>query len=204
MRTTTTGSIAAERTGETGAVRVVAGELGGRRLVAPAGSGTRPTADRVREATFNALDSMGAVDGAVVLDLFAGSGALGIEALSRGAARATFVERDRAALDALRSNLATCRLGSDRAEVVVGDGPVLVSGGRLAGPWDLVLLDPPYAFEGWAALLSAVDGEVAVCESAAAVDPPAGWRLARSKRYGTTVVTICCRERASADEGDER
>ncbi|MEO7555284.1 MAG: RsmD family RNA methyltransferase, partial [Acidimicrobiales bacterium] len=76
-------------------MRVVAGELGGRRLVAPTGADTRPTPERVREATFNALESLDAIDGAVVVDLFAGSGAMGIEALSRGAARVTFVERDR-------------------------------------------------------------------------------------------------------------
>lgn len=186
-------------------MRVVAGELRGRRLVAPTGVTTRPTSDRVRQATFNALESAGAVDGAAVLDLFAGSGALGIEALSRGAERATFVERDRHALAALRANLAACGLGRDRAEVVVGDGVGLVAGGRLAGPWDLALLDPPYAFAGWDELLDGLDAEVAVCEWGAAVDPPAGWRLARVKAYGGTVVSICRRDRESSEhEGDDR
>ena len=83
-------------------MRVIAGELRGRRLVAPKGATTRPTSDRVREATFNALGSMAAIEGARVLDAFAGSGALGIEALSRGADHCAFVERDRAALEALR------------------------------------------------------------------------------------------------------
>lgn len=174
-------------------MRVVAGELRGRRLVAPSGASTRPTSDRVREATFNALTSMGALDDARVLDLFAGSGALGIEALSRGATSATFVERDRAALAALRTNLDACGLGPDRAEVVVGDAAALVSTGRLAGPWDLALLDPPYAFDGWDDLLGILDAEVAVCESAAAITPPATWQVARCKAYGTTVVTICSR-----------
>jgi 16S rRNA (guanine966-N2)-methyltransferase len=177
-----------------GAVRVVAGDLGGRRLVAPAGQATRPTSDRVREATFNALESAGAVDGAVVLDLYAGSGALGIEALSRGAARATFVERDRAALAALRANLDAFGLGRDRAEVVVGDAGALLAAGRLDGPWDLALLDPPYAFDGWAALLGTLDANVAVCEAATEVEPPPGWMTARSKAYGSTVVTICRRD----------
>ena len=181
-------------------MRVVSGELGGRRLVTPAGAATRPTSDRVREATFNALDSSGDIDGAVVLDLFAGSGALGIEALSRGAARVTFVERDRAALDALRTNLDSFGIGADRAEVVVGDGLALVGSGRLDGPWDVALLDPPYAFDGWGDLLGALAADVAVCESAAPVDPPEGWWMARSKRYGGTVVTICRRH----TEGDER
>src|SRR5829696_7781962 len=90
---------------ESACVRVVAGELRGRRIVAPPGATTRPTSDRVREAVFNALGSLGVVDGAAVADLYAGSGAMGIEALSRGAASCTFVERDRDALRALRENI---------------------------------------------------------------------------------------------------
>ena len=177
-------------------MRVIAGELRGRRLVAPRGTSTRPTSDRVREATFNALGSMGAVEDAVVLDGFAGSGALGIEALSRGAARCTFVERDRSALVALRANLETCGLGTDRAEVVVGDALDL-AGGR----FDLALLDPPYAFDDWDLLLGALDAEVAVCESAHALEPPEGWRLARAKAYGGTVVSIVVNENTSSSEG---
>ena len=170
-------------------MRVVAGDLGGRKLVAPGGRTTRPTSDRVREATFNALESLGVVGGARVLDLFAGSGALGIEALSRGAARATFVERDRPALSALRTNLERCGLASPRAEVVVGDGLSI----DLPGPWDLALLDPPYAFDGWGELLGRLDAAVAVCESGSELDAPAGWGIARTKRYGGTVVTIVMR-----------
>lgn len=175
-------------------MRVVAGELGGRRLVAPPGAGTRPTSDRVREATFNALESAGAVDGADVLDLFAGSGALGIEALSRGAEHATFVERDRAALVALRANLDALGLGQDRARVVVGDASV-----HAGGRYDLVLLDPPYAFDGWAELLARLDAEVVVCEAGTPVEAPAGWRLLRSKGYGSTVVTIYRRDIQGAE-----
>ncbi len=175
-------------------MRVIAGELGGRRLVAPSGTATRPTSDRVREATFNALESAGAVDGARVLDLFAGSGALGIEALSRGAEHVTFVERDRAALDALRTNLDTLGLGADRARVVVGDASAY-----LDGRYDLVLLDPPYAFDGWHELLERLDAEVVVCEAGTAVGAPAGWRLLRSKGYGSTVVTIYRRDIQGAE-----
>ena len=87
-------------------MRVVAGRLGGRRLVAPEGRDTRPTTDRVREAVFNALGSAGLIDGALVADLYAGSGALGIEAISRGAAHCIFVETDRAAVAALETNIA--------------------------------------------------------------------------------------------------
>jgi 16S rRNA (guanine966-N2)-methyltransferase len=123
-------------------VRVIAGLAKGHPLVAPRGRGTRPTADRVREAVFSSL--LPHLPGARVLDLYAGSGALGIEALSRGAAHATFVERDRGALRAIADNLDTTGLG-DRAEVVAAD--VRSALGRLAGaqePFDVVLLDPPY------------------------------------------------------------
>ena len=100
-------------------IRVVSGEFGGRRLVVPDGVATRPTTDKVRQAVFNSLDSAGLIDGAVVADLFAGSGALGIEALSRGAASCVFVERDRAALQALRANIAALGLDAthDRRHV---------------------------------------------------------------------------------------
>lgn len=171
-------------------VRVVAGSARGRRLVAPEGLDTRPTSDRVREAVFNALASLDALRGARVLDLFAGSGALGIEALSRGAAHCTFVERSRPALDALRANLASTGLGS-RAEVVA-----LAAERFLAGEpdrYDLALLDPPYAFDGWSRLLAAVPARLSVVESdrEVAVGPP--WDVIRVKRYGGTVVTFARR-----------
>jgi 16S rRNA (guanine966-N2)-methyltransferase len=167
-------------------VRVVAGEAKGRRLVTPRGTDTRPTSDRVREAIFNSLGSLDLLAGATVLDLFAGSGALGIEALSRGAAAAVFVEHDRHAVEALRANLATTGLG-DRATVVAGDAWAHLAH---AAPVDLALLDPPYAFDGWIGLLAAVPAPVAVVESDRSVDPGDGWRVVREKRYGTTVVAI--------------
>jgi 16S rRNA (guanine966-N2)-methyltransferase len=117
-------------------VRVVAGRFGGRRLGAPPGRGTRPTSDRVREAVFSTL---GALDGARVLDLYAGSGALGIEALSRGAASALFVERDRRALAALRRNLDDVGV---EAEVRNQDALRFIA--HPEGVFDLVFCDPPY------------------------------------------------------------
>src|SRR3954467_4150678 len=101
-------------------VRVIAGEWGGRRLQAPPGDATRPTSDRVREAVFNALGSLGAVEGAAVADLFAGSGAMGIEALSRGAASVTFVDSARPARAAIEANLAATGF-AEQARVVAGD-----------------------------------------------------------------------------------
>lgn len=120
-------------------MRVIAGELGGRRLVAPKGAATRPTADRVREALFSVL---GDVAGLAVLDLFAGSGALGIEAASRGAAQVVFVERAKPALRALEANLGA--LGIE-ADVHRGDARAFVRNASQAGhTYDLVFLDPPY------------------------------------------------------------
>jgi 16S rRNA (guanine966-N2)-methyltransferase len=117
-------------------VRVVAGEFRGRRLAAPRGARTRPTADRVREALFSML---GDVTGARVLDLYAGSGALGIEALSRGASSAVFVDRDPRAVAAIERNLAS--LGLDEEVVRQDAGRFLRCG---MGTFDLVFVDPPY------------------------------------------------------------
>jgi 16S rRNA (guanine966-N2)-methyltransferase len=172
-------------------VRVISGTARGRRLVAPEGSGTRPTPDRVREATFNALGSLGAVDEAAVLDLFAGSGAMGIEALSRGAARATFVDSDLAARRAIEANLAACGLTA-ASEVVASPVERFLAGAQQRR-WDLALLDPPYDFDGWPELLLDLPAQTAVLESSRAVDPPFGWEVVRSKRYGRTHVVIATR-----------
>ncbi|MEK7423881.1 MAG: 16S rRNA (guanine(966)-N(2))-methyltransferase RsmD [Actinomycetota bacterium] len=167
-------------------MRVVAGELGGRKLVAPAGNTTRPTTDKVREAVFNSLSSMGLIEGAVVADLYAGSGAMGIEALSRGASRCVFVERDRSALAALRANVAA--LGVDeRAVIVASDVMAWVPAMRGV---DVALIDPPYAFDGWEKLLGLVQVEYALCEANREVAPPAGWEVVRARQYGRTAATL--------------
>ena len=200
-------------------MRVVAGSARGRLLTAPAGDATRPTSDRVREAMFNALYSLdaglfagseededgGAGAGARVLDLYAGSGALGIEALSRGAASATFVESARPALAVIEHNIGHTGM-SDRATIVRGDALDWLA--RAAdwspdrgGEYDLVLCDPPYAFTGWSELLAAlapvVGSGVVVLESDRELDVGAAWRVVRSRRYGGTVVSIV-RRRQSA------
>jgi len=199
-------------------VRVIAGEKGGRRLIVPPGQGTRPTSDRVREAAFSMLDSLGVVTGARVWDLFAGSGAMGIEALSRGATHATFVEQAKGAVSATRANLAALGYGTTRATVVCGDvlswvahtagrGPRRPTGAHPASPGarppaatatvdelmvDLVTADPPYAWDGWGALLDSLAPlrPLVVAESGAELSLPDGWRALRSKRYGGTVVTL--------------
>lgn len=125
-------------------MRIVAGQWRGRLLTAPAGTVTRPTADRVRQALFDSLmhapwAGRGCVEGAVVLDLFAGTGAMGLEALSRGAARAVFVEQDRAALASLRANIAAFR-AEERCQVLAMDVGRVPAGEAAS----LVFLDPPY------------------------------------------------------------
>lgn len=177
--------------GHTVDMRVVSGDLGGRKLVTPDGSDTRPTSDRVREAMFNSLFSLDAIEGARVLDAFAGSGALGIEALSRGALHATFVETGRNALAALRENLETLQLGA-QGRVVPGDALAHLERTAAEGShYDLVLLDPPYGFDQWDELLAAVPvGARVVIESDREVVVPDSWEVHRRKRYGGTVVTL--------------
>lgn len=171
-------------------MRIVAGELRGRRIVAPKGTVTRPTTDKARQATFNALGSLNAVIGARVLDLFAGSGALGIEALSRGAAHCTFIERDRDALDALRLNIETLEL-RDRAKAIRGDALVHASTVHDA---TLVLADPPYDFVKWPELLSCQSASLVVAESdrelASEIADCIDWQVIRTKRYGRAYVTF--------------
>jgi 16S rRNA (guanine966-N2)-methyltransferase len=170
-------------------MRVVAGTAGGRRLRAPAGATTRPTADRVREAMFSMIASRMDLEGAEVADLFAGSGALGIEALSRGARRVIFVENDREAVATIRANLQALGLAA-RGEVVVGDALRSVHG--LPRPVDLVVADPPYAYPHWPALLSALEGRatLAVLETGSDLELPAGWSSVGGRRHGASVVTI--------------
>lgn len=178
-------------------MRVVAGEHAGRRLVAPRGGRTRPTPDRVREALFSILGDAG---GLRVLDLYAGSGALGIEALSRGAARAVFVERDAEATRILRATLAG--LGAAGAEVVRADAWRWLAGP--AEPFDVVFLDPPFAggfpprlctlleTGGWLA-----DGARIYIEHARrapAPAPPPNWTLHRSRRAGQVAFHLAVRD----------
>lgn len=121
-------------------VRIVGGSLGGRVLRAPTGAATRPTSEKVRQALFNIL---GDVTGDHVLDLFAGTGALGFEALSRGAASATFVDLARPALNVIRENLAALGV-ADRATLVAGDAIALAARQVPPAPWRVVFVDPPY------------------------------------------------------------
>ena len=175
-------------------MRIVAGTWRGRPLVAPKGVATRPTADRTREALFSMLTSrIGTFEGLAVADLFAGSGALGLEALSRGAASCVFVEQDRAALDALRANVATLRAsGAEvRAVSVMALPPV-------AAPLDVVMMDPPYgsgagvvaldrlARLGWTGPATWIGIETAFDEPVAL----AGFAIDAERRHGKARITL--------------
>jgi 16S rRNA (guanine966-N2)-methyltransferase len=179
-------------------MRVVAGSAGGRALRAPSGGRTRPTADRVREAIFSMLSSMDALEGATVLDLFTGSGALGIEAVSRGATSAILVDNDDRALEAVRVNLSVLGLDARRVTVVRDDAlRYLVRAPRV----DLVLADPPYDFVGWEMLLKLLEqgSGLVVAETAGPWELPDGWETVKQRKYGGTVVTIVQRCFAPAE-----
>ena len=168
-------------------MRVVGGTARGRRLVAPPGRMIRPTSDRVRQAVFNMLASRGSPAGQVVADLFAGTGAMGIEALSRGASRVFFVDHDHRALGTIEANLASTGFDTNpgvqvvRADALEWEAPETL---------DLILGDPPYAFDGWEVLLGRVNGDLFLAESDRSIDAPPGWEVLVRRRYGTTVVTL--------------
>ncbi|HVE73737.1 MAG TPA: 16S rRNA (guanine(966)-N(2))-methyltransferase RsmD [Mycobacteriales bacterium] len=176
-------------------MRVIAGIAGGRRIAAPPGTRTRPTADRTREAMFSTLTALAEFAGARVLDLYAGSGALGLEALSRGAASATFVESDPAALRTLRANVSTLSLHG--AEVVAAPVDRFLASPRPEVSYDVVLADPPYDLDVGPVLAALVDdgwlaphAVLAVERSARSGDLvwPEGLVAQRSRRYGATVL----------------
>ena len=171
-------------------MRIIAGSKRGSRIAAPTGLSTRPTGDRVREAAFNLI---GPVDGAAVLDLFAGSGAMGLEALSRGAASATFVESDRDACRTISRNLE--KLGLTGASVDCADAVRALR--REARTYDLVLVDPPY--EQWPELeprlaehLARVlrPGGLLLVETGAGVEPALPLAQRTSRRYGSARLTL--------------
>jgi len=178
-------------------VRVIAGRYGGRRLRAPRGRSTRPTSDRVREALFSML---GDVSGARVLDLFAGTGALGIEALSRGAERALFVERDAAALQALRANLAALDLSEPAARIVPAQAGMALRNARERDEtYDLLFVDPPYEqARAWArelsvalpALLAPRARVVVESDRREPLELDMGLETEQRRRYGDTTITI--------------
>lgn len=199
-------------------MRIVAGSFAGRRLATPAGSATRPTSDRVRESLFASLESLNMLSGADVLDVFAGSGALGLEALSRGAASVTFVEKARSAAEVVAANVRTLTgeepgraAGGGTTRVLAASAPGIL--GTLAqGSIDLVFADPPYPLgEGQVtAVLAALvpllrdSSSLVVLErSARSPQPtlPAGLRVFRHKDHGETALWMLEPDGADAAGG---
>jgi 16S rRNA (guanine966-N2)-methyltransferase len=177
-------------------VRVIGGSSRGRRLTARLPAGVRPTSVRVRAAIFDLLGSMGGVEDLQVIDLFCGSGALGAEALSRGASAVTFVDHDAAVIEVVRANLAAVGLAEAPANVVRAELPAWL--GRTPRV-DLALCDPPYAFSEWATLLSTLAADVGVFESASPIEVPPAWVVTRTRRYGGTLVTVARQTSALSD-----
>jgi len=190
-------------------MRIIAGAHRGRRLVAPAGLVTRPTAERLRQALFDMLwhapwAGRARVESARVLDAFAGSGALGLEALSRGAAAAVFLENDRAALAAIRANVAACR-EQERARVLAAD---VLAPPRADAPCGLVFLDPPYGKGLLAPALAALDragwfapGALLVAETSAESpeDATPGFAPLAERRHGAGLLRLFAVQPPSAD-----
>jgi 16S rRNA (guanine966-N2)-methyltransferase len=177
--------------------RIIAGEARGRRLQVPIGDVTRPTSDRAREGLFSSLQSLGDVDGAQVLDLYAGSGALGLEALSRGAVSATLVEDDPSALNAIRDNIAGTKL--DGAFVVPMKVELFLAGDP-EPRYDVAFLDPPYDHDVATALEALVpwlaeDAVVAVERRTRGPELkwPDGLVAERSRRYGEATIWYAVR-----------
>lgn len=174
--------------------RVIGGASGGRRLAAPSGRGTRPTSDRVREALFSSLESLcGGLAGRAFLDLYAGSGAVGLEAASRGAAPVTLVEREPAAVQVIRANLAALGIGG--VEIAAMSVARFLEGEPR--PFDAVFLDPPYADPVHASLVTIatagwLSSGAVVCVERATRGEPVGWppglEAIRSRRYGDTTL----------------
>src|SRR5437764_14034573 len=187
--------------------RVIAGTAGGRRLLVPAGRDTRPTSDRAREGLFATVQAVrGPLTGASVLDLYAGSGAVGLEALSRGAARALLAEADPRAVSVIRANIAALGLAgacvvADRVERVLARGPAAEhASGAVGGRFDVAFADPPYAMPGEAvsAMLTTLitagwlaPGALVVVERSTRSGPvrwPDGYAEDRSRRYGEATL----------------
>ena len=171
-------------------MRVVAGYLRGRKIEGPKSDATRPTTDKVREAVFNALTSMDVVRDARVVDLFAGSGALGIEALSRGARHCTFVENNRDAIATLRRNIEHLNL-QDSCDIVARDARGVLSS---LSDTDLVFADPPYGFSDWSGLFAHCDASLVIVESDRPIGDVVGYSTVREKRYGRTFVAFLQRD----------
>lgn len=180
-------------------LRIVGGNMGGRRIAAPQGKHTRPTSERVREGIFNVLKALLPLEGARVLDLFAGSGALGIEALSRGAAHVTLVESHGRTAGVIKTNLKRLGIDVQTGRVVTAPVESWLAKPKREAPFSLVLLDPPYEYTGHDRLLALLSSAHSVSGGAVIVleagrdrpfAPPSSLDPIRTKRYGDTQVSF--------------
>lgn len=193
-------------------MRVIGGAARGRKFSAPDLDTIRPTADRVREAVFDVLGHLGGVAGARVLDLFAGSGAFGIESLSRGARAVVFVDQERRATQTIEANLVAVKLDSAGEITVVQSDAIAycrvhqqgLSAATAPGAsrptvppesFDITLCDPPYAFTNWSKLLGVIPGALLVLESSRPLELPEHLEVYRVYRYGSTLITVANRTR---------
>lgn len=182
-------------------MRIISGRLRGKKLEAPKGMTTRPTTDKVKESIFNIIQ-FGLID-ARVLDLFAGSGQLGLEAISRGAESCVFVEQDRASASAVEKNIAVCGLGRDEAKLHKGDAFQFLSR-QEPKSFDVIMLDPPYGGELLRRALNDIsmfdilsDDGIIICEKAPedVIEPlPEGYTVAREYKYGQIMLCKVVRE----------
>lgn len=192
---------------------MIGGEARGRKIVAPNVVSVRPTSDRVREAMFDVLAHLVDLEGANVLDLFAGSGALGIEALSRGATSATFVDSDRDVIKTINDNLKAAKLNrvyTARVNLVDAIAFCRVHRSRLDNGgdvttdvehFDVTFCDPPYSFTNWQKLLADLPGDLVILESSKPIDLPSQFDLHRVYKYGSTLVTVARQQGFTKDSG---
>lgn len=176
-------------------MRVIGGSARGRKIAAPPGQGTRPITDRAKEAIFNMLVSLGGVEDARVLDLFAGSGSFGLECLSRGAAHVVFVERNRAAAAVIEANLELLGFGSRATVVTTSVGSALDSVSAV----DIAFCDPPYADDPWPELLPRIPADLLVAHADHEIDLVAPWVEVRRRAYGRSKIVIAVTEAGESD-----
>jgi len=170
-------------------VRVLTGANKSRKLLSSVSEATRPTSSRVRKSVFDILWSRFGIEDKSFLDLFAGTGALGIEALSRGSKEAYFVDHSRVATRVIKENLARLEIEPSRFKVINSDYRNFLESYK-GDHFDFAFLDPPYAFSDWEDLLLIVPAAIMVCETGSPLEPPPGVVKLLERKYGTTVVTL--------------
>ena len=176
-------------------MRVISGSAKGRKLVVPSGDHVRPPKDRVKEAIFNSLHSYGLGENRSFLDLFSGTGSLGIEALSRGAKSVVFIDHHTEAIDCIILNVEKLNYGST-SKILKTDALSFLERDDY---FDVALLDPPYKYEHWGTLLKRVNAHSIVIESSEQVTLESDWEIIKSQKYGQTNLLIASRQRKDKD-----